>query len=204
MADQQNRTEVFPYNLADARWHRLALTLSTTQLVLYVDCSRIYERIIETPSMDITPGTTVWLGQRNNVHGFFKGVMQEVELVFMPQGYISQCPDLNRTCPTCNDFHGLVQKIMELQDILAKTSGKLARAEERMKSLEGCYCEKTCTLNGEIYRDEDVWIDGCKNCTCLNGSVECESIFCPAPQCPPDTAPAYIPGACCKECQPHL
>lgn len=40
MAEAQNRTEVFPYNLADARWHRLALTLSTTQLVLYVDCSR--------------------------------------------------------------------------------------------------------------------------------------------------------------------
>ncbi|KAM9467339.1 protein kinase C-binding protein NELL2 [Clarias gariepinus] len=202
LAEEQNRTEVFPYNLADARWHRVALTLSTTQLVLYVDCSRIYERIIETPSMDIPAGTTLWLGQRNNVHGFFKGVMQEARLVFMPQGYISQCPDLNRTCPTCNDFHGLVQKIMELQDILAKTSGKLARAEERMKTLDGCYCERTCTLNGEIYRDEDVWIDGCKNCTCLNGSVECESIFCPAPQCSPDTAPAYIPGACCKECQP--
>lgn len=28
-------------------------------------------------------------------------------------------------CPTCNDFHGLVQKIMELQDILAKTSAKV-------------------------------------------------------------------------------
>ncbi|XP_047665738.1 protein NEL-like, partial [Tachysurus fulvidraco] len=97
MAEAQNRTEVFPYNLADARWHRLALTLSTTQLVLYVDCSRIYERIVATPSMDIPAGTTVWLGQRNNVHGFFKGVMQEVELVLMPQGYISQCPDLNRS-----------------------------------------------------------------------------------------------------------
>lgn len=33
---------------------------------------RIYERIVETPSMDIPAGTTVWLGQRNNVHGFFK------------------------------------------------------------------------------------------------------------------------------------
>lgn len=33
---------------------------------------RIYERIIETPSMDIPAGTTLWLGQRNNVHGFFK------------------------------------------------------------------------------------------------------------------------------------
>ncbi len=22
------------------------------------------------------------------------------------------------------------------------------------------------TLNGEIYRDDDAWIDGCRNCTC--------------------------------------
>ncbi|KAL7867487.1 hypothetical protein SRHO_G00088710 [Serrasalmus rhombeus] len=200
-AERRTHSEVFPYSLADGRWHRVALSLSASQLVLYVDCSRIYERLVETPSMDVPAGTTVWLGQRNNAHGFFKGVMQDVQLLLMPQGYISQCPDLNRTCPTCNDFHGLVQKIMELQDILAKTSGKLARAEERMRALDGCYCERTCSLNGEIYRDEEVWIDGCKNCTCLNGTVECESIFCPAPQCPPNTAPAYIPGACCKECQ---
>lgn len=26
--------------------------------------------------MDIPPGTTVWLGQRNNVHGFFKVCLQ--------------------------------------------------------------------------------------------------------------------------------
>lgn len=42
-------------------------------------------------------------------------------------------------------------------------------------------------------------------CMCVfhlqNGTVECESIFCPPPQCPPDTAPIYMPGACCKECQ---
>uniref|UniRef100_A0A8B9GYW1 NEL-like protein 2 n=1 Tax=Astyanax mexicanus TaxID=7994 RepID=A0A8B9GYW1_ASTMX len=200
-AERQIHTEVFPYSLADGRWHRVALSLSATQLVLYVDCSRIYERVVGTPSMEVPAGSTVWLGQRNNAHGFFKGVMQDVQLLLMPQGYISQCPDLNRTCPTCNDFHGLVQKIMELQDILAKTSGKLARAEERMRALDGCYCERTCSMNGELYRDEEVWIDGCRNCTCSNGTVECESIFCPVPQCPPDTAAAYIPGACCKECQ---
>lgn len=42
-------------------------------------------------------------------------------------------------------------------------------------------------------------------CVCVfhlqNGTVECQSIFCPPPQCPPDTAPIYMPGACCKECQ---
>lgn len=81
-----------------------------------------------------------------------QGVMQDVQILVMAQGYITQCPDLNRStsysfirsssliifllkdewsrvcspaCPTCNDFHGLVQKIMELQDILAKTSSKV-------------------------------------------------------------------------------
>lgn len=82
--------------------------------------------------------------------------MQDVQLVVIPHGYVIQCPDLNRSkcilsekinfalclltgleialmyihqfsaCPTCNDFHGLVQKIMELQDILAKTSSKVS------------------------------------------------------------------------------
>lgn len=166
-----------------------------TYCFLFVLAFRIYERIVEAPSMDFPRGTNIWLGQRNDAHGFFRvqhslahwkqiikcvkvvhlsclhlsdllsaisfcqGVMQDVQLVVVPHGYIVQCPDLNRSkcmlsvdgtgkkniyalclltglemplmhvhhiaaCPTCNDFHGLVQKIMELQDILAKTSNK--------------------------------------------------------------------------------
>lgn len=34
-----------------------------------------------------------------------------------------------------------------------------------------------------------------------NGTVQCEAISCPPPQCPAGTAPAYVKGACCKECQ---
>ncbi|KAL0963113.1 hypothetical protein UPYG_G00349860 [Umbra pygmaea] len=199
---QRAHTEVFPYALADNRWHKLSVAISPSHVVLYVDCNRIYERVIGTLLMDIPSETTVWLGQRNKAHGYFKGVMQDVQLVVTPQGYISQCPDLNRTCPTCNDFHGLVQKIMELQDVLAKTSSKLLQAEEKMSSLDGCYCERTCNLNGVLYREEERWTDGCRNCSCHNGSVQCEIISCPPPQCPADTAPAYVPGACCKECQP--
>ncbi|XP_031439105.1 protein kinase C-binding protein NELL2 [Clupea harengus] len=188
---QRAHTEVFPYSLADDRWHKVAVGISASHLVLHVDCSKIYERVVDSPYMDIPSGSTLWLGQRNKAHGFFKGIMQDVHLVMMPQGHVAQCPDLNRTCPTCNDFHGLVQKIMELQDILAKTSSKLTRAEEKMMRLDG-----------ETYREDESWIDGCKNCTCSNGTVQCEAIFCPPPQCPPDTAPAYMPAACCKECQP--
>lgn len=34
-----------------------------------------------------------------------------------------------------------------------------------------------------------------------NGTVQCEAISCPPPQCPVGTAPTYVRGACCKECQ---
>ncbi|KAM9854079.1 protein kinase C-binding protein NELL2a [Aulostomus maculatus] len=199
---QQAHTEVFPYSLADDQWHKVSVAVSASHVILHVDCNRIYERVVEAPYMDIPEEASFWLGQRNAAHGFFKGVMQDVEILVMPQGYISQCPDLNRTCPTCNDFHGLVQKIMELQDILAKTSSKLSRAEEKMNGLDGCYCERTCSVKGVVYREDEGWTDGCRNCTCTNGTVLCEAISCPPPQCPAGTVPAYVKGACCKECQP--
>ncbi|XP_058841730.1 protein kinase C-binding protein NELL2-like isoform X2 [Acipenser ruthenus] len=199
---QQAHTEVFPYILADNQWHKVSIAVSASHVILHVDCNRIYERIVETPSMNMPGDATVWLGQRNNAHGSFKGIMQDVQLLVMPQGFISQCPDLNRTCPTCNDFHGLVQKIMELQDILAKTSAKLSRAEEKMNSLDQCYCERTCNAKGNVYRAFESWTDGCKNCTCMNGTVQCETLICPPLQCAPDSVLAYVSEACCKECQP--
>ncbi|KAJ8374093.1 hypothetical protein SKAU_G00046730 [Synaphobranchus kaupii] len=199
---QQPHSEVFPYTLADNRWHKLSVAVSASHVLLHVDCNRIYERVVETPFLDIPAEASFWLGQRNSAHGFFKGIMQDVQLLVMPQGYISQCPDLNRTCPTCNDFHGLVQKIMELQDLLAKTSSKLSRAEEKMNGLDGCYCERTCSAKGAVYREDQAWTDGCRSCTCTNGTVLCESMVCSPPLCPPGSAPTYVSGACCKECQP--
>ncbi|XP_048883930.1 protein kinase C-binding protein NELL2-like isoform X2 [Brienomyrus brachyistius] len=199
---QQPHTDIFPYTLADGRWHKVSVALSASHVLLHVDCNRIYEKVVEPPSMDLPEDTSIWLGQRNSAHGFFKGVMQDVELLVMPQGYISQCPDLNRTCPTCNDFHGLVQKIMELQDILAKTSSKLSKAEEKMNGLDRCYCERTCNVKGLLYREDESWTDGCKNCTCSNGTALCQPVSCSPPLCPPDSAPAYVNGRCCQECQP--
>ncbi|XP_034260334.1 protein kinase C-binding protein NELL2 isoform X11 [Pantherophis guttatus] len=199
--NHRSHTEIFPYSLADDKWHRLSLAISASHLILHVNCNKIYERVVEKPYMDLPVGTTFWLGQRNSAHGFFKGIMQDVQFLIMPQGFISQCPDLNRTCPTCNDFHGLVQKIMELQDILAKTSAKLSQAEQRMNKLDQCYCERTCTMKGISYREFESWTDGCKNCTCMNGSIQCERLICPIFDCLPNSAPGYVDGKCCKECQ---
>lgn len=33
---------------------------------------RIYERVVDAPFMDIPEDTSLWLGQRNSAHGFFK------------------------------------------------------------------------------------------------------------------------------------
>lgn len=197
----RSRTEVFPYRLADGLWHRIALSVSASRLLLHVDCNRIYERVIDTPQSVLTPGTSVWLGQQNARHGLFKGILQDVKIILMPNGYVMQCPDLNRTCPTCSDFLNLVQGIMDLQDLLAKMTSKLNYAESRLTELERCYCERTCRVNREVYRSMESWVEKCKNCTCKNGAVECRRVSCPSLNCPSDFRPVYRPGKCCKECR---
>lgn len=36
----KTRTEVFPYRLADGQWHKIAVSLSASHLLLHVDCNR--------------------------------------------------------------------------------------------------------------------------------------------------------------------
>uniref|UniRef100_A0A672FV49 Neural EGFL like 1 n=1 Tax=Salarias fasciatus TaxID=181472 RepID=A0A672FV49_SALFA len=197
------RSESFPYRLADGQWHKIALTISASHLLLHVDCNRIYERVIDPPQMELTPGSGVWLGQHSHKHGLFKGVIQDVKLIFAPNAYITQCPNLNRTCPTCSDFLSLVQGIMDLQDLLAKMTLKLNYAESRLTQLEGCHCERTCSANGLVYRDKELWVEpeNCRNCACKNGVVECRRIFCPPANCSEDLLPVHVEGTCCKMCR---
>uniref|UniRef100_A0A8D0CM60 Neural EGFL like 1 n=1 Tax=Scleropages formosus TaxID=113540 RepID=A0A8D0CM60_SCLFO len=165
------RSESFPYRLADGQWHKIALSISASHLLLHVDCNRIYERVIDPPQMDLTPGSGVWLGQHSHKHGLFKGTLQDVKFIFAPNGYITQCPNLNRTCPTCSDFLSLVQGIMDLQELLAKMTVKLNYAESRLNQLENCHCEKTCKASGLLHRDKEQWAepDNCRNCACNVG-----------------------------------
>ncbi|ELK15980.1 Protein kinase C-binding protein NELL1 [Pteropus alecto] len=167
------RTEALPYRMADGQWHKVALSVSASHLLLHVDCNRIYERVIDPPETNLPPGSNLWLGQRNQKHGLFKGIIQDGKIIFMPNGYITQCPNLNRTCPTCSDFLSLVQGIMDLQELLAKMTAKLNYAETRLSQLENCHCEKTCQVSGLLYRDQDSWVDGdhCRNCTCKTPSL---------------------------------
>uniref|UniRef100_A0A671VFU5 Neural EGFL like 1 n=1 Tax=Sparus aurata TaxID=8175 RepID=A0A671VFU5_SPAAU len=159
------RSESFPYRLADGLWHKIALTISASHLLLHVDCNRIYERVIDPPQMELTPGSGVWLGQHSHKHA----------------------------CPTCSDFLSLVQGIMDLQELLAKMTLKLNYAESRLTQLEGCHCERTCSANGLVYRDKELWVEpeNCRNCACKNGVVECRRIFCPPANCSEDSLPVH-------------
>uniref|UniRef100_A0AAQ4NR23 Neural EGFL like 1 n=1 Tax=Gasterosteus aculeatus aculeatus TaxID=481459 RepID=A0AAQ4NR23_GASAC len=209
------RSESFPYRLADGQWHKVALTVSATHLLLHVDCNRIYERVIDPPQMELTPGSGVWLGQHSHKHGLFKGVIQDVKLIFAPNGYITQCPNLNRTCPTCSDFLSLVQGIMDLQELLAKMTLKLNYAESRLTQLEGCHCERTCSANSLVYRDKELWVEpeNCRNCACTvsvtfmraikeraNGLMVKVTETCPELNC--TAAEQILPdGRCCNVCR---
>ncbi|KAM9460559.1 protein kinase C-binding protein NELL1-like isoform 2-T2 [Clarias gariepinus] len=199
----KQRSETFPYRLADGQWHKIALSVSGSHLLLHVDCNRIYEREIDPSEMALTAGSSIWLGQHSYRHGLFKGSMQDVKLVFSPNGYIMQCPSLNRTCPTCSDFLSLVQGIMDLQELLAKMTLKLNYAESRLTQLESCHCERTCSVNDVVYRDKELWTEAenCRTCACTSGAVECRRIFCPPVNCSEDSLPVHVEGTCCKKCR---
>ncbi|XP_072315669.1 protein kinase C-binding protein NELL1-like, partial [Eucyclogobius newberryi] len=200
----KSRSETFPYRLADGHWHRIALTVSASHLTLHIDCNRIYERVIDPPQNHVTQNTSVWLGQKSLKHGLFKGVIQDVKFVFAPNGFIAQCPNLNRTCPSCSDFLSLLQGIMDLQDLLSKMTLKLNFAESRLSQLDDCRCEKTCNVNGVSRRESETWNDPetCRTCVCQDGVVECRRTFCRPTNCSEDALPVHQSGACCRTCRP--
>ncbi|TNN39896.1 Protein kinase C-binding protein NELL1 [Liparis tanakae] len=57
---------------------------------------------------------------------------------------------------------------MDLQELLAKMTLKLNYAESRLTQLEGCHCERTCSANSVVYRDQELWAEpeNCRNCAC--------------------------------------
>uniref|UniRef100_A0AAR2LEW7 Neural EGFL like 1 n=1 Tax=Pygocentrus nattereri TaxID=42514 RepID=A0AAR2LEW7_PYGNA len=216
------RSETFPYRLADGQWHKIALTVSASHLLLHVDCNRIYERVIDPPQMDLTAGSGIWLGQHSHRHGLFKvklkitqnhkSVACELTLLcnhislfffsFLLSLSLSLALALS-PCPTCSDFLSLVQGIMDLQELLAKMTLKLNYAESRLSQLEGCHCERTCSVNNVVYRDKELWTEpeNCRTCSCMNGVVECRRIFCPPANCSEDSLAVHVEGTCCKKCR---
>jgi len=84
----RTRTESFSLNIADNRWHRIAVSVSNgaNHVKLLLDCEIVYERRLTAPLFHslttIVPSASVaavgggdvnlWLGQRNSKQGYFK------------------------------------------------------------------------------------------------------------------------------------
>ncbi|XP_076249643.1 protein kinase C-binding protein NELL1 [Calliopsis andreniformis] len=192
--------EAFPFRLADGAWHRVALSVSGSQVELLVDCHPLYRRLLRPgpPDTNFTlPQLQLWVGQRNVRHFLFKGALQDVKLIPGPHGYLSQCPQLDSSCPTCGQFSILQNTVEQLMHNLNELTRRLAAAEGRISKVEECECQKSCRVNGTVHEDGATWEKGCQQCSCVHGEIECR----PTP-CAPVTCknPVILQGQCCPTC----
>lgn len=190
--------ETFPYHLADNSWHQVALSVSGSTINLFVDCSRIYKRVIQDIDLNFAErNISLWLGQRNSKHFLFKGYLQDVKVVGQAHGYVLQCPQLDTDCPTCGQFQNLQMAVVRLENHIKELTERLANAEQHISSISECECQKSCYVNGSVHHDGSTWKNGCDICSCVHGEVKCRPITCAPPQC---QNPVHVPGECCPVC----
>ncbi|KAJ8947183.1 hypothetical protein NQ318_015529 [Aromia moschata] len=126
-----------------------------------------------------------------------QGAMQDVRLIGGPHGYLSSCPHLDSTCPTCGQFFMLQNTVQELTRHLQELSERLVAAERRIGKVEECDCQKSCQVNGTVHGDGATWQIGCDLCACVHGEVQCRPVECPETEC---KHPVNVSGECCKRC----
>ncbi|XP_031339146.1 protein kinase C-binding protein NELL1-like isoform X5 [Photinus pyralis] len=196
--DSKVYVETFHYRLADNLWHHVAISVSGSQVELLVDCHPLYKRLLRpgAPDRNFSLPQQLWLGQRNK-HYHFKGAMQDVRLIAGPHGYLTLCPSLDSTCPTCGQFSLLQSTVQELTRHLQELSERLVAAEGRISKVEECDCQKSCQFNGSVHADGATWQRGCDLCACVHGEVQCRPVECPVPSC---KNPVNITGECCQSC----
>ncbi|XP_049825939.1 protein kinase C-binding protein NELL2-like isoform X2 [Aethina tumida] len=201
--DSKVYVEAFPFKLADNVWHQVAVSVSGSQVELIVDCHPLYKRLMRpgAPDRNLTMAHQIWLGQRNQ-HFHFKGAMQDVRLIGGPHGYLSQCPRLDSSCPTCGQFSLLQNTVQELTRHLQELSERLVAAEGRITALEDCDCQKSCHHpdDGTIHADGATWQRNCDLCSCVHGKIECHPVECPEVHC---KHPVKLKEECCHSCLKH-
>ncbi|CAK9800879.1 Protein kinase C-binding protein NELL1 [Anthophora quadrimaculata] len=198
--DGSVHVEAFPFRLADGAWHRVALSVSGSQVELLVDCHPLYRRLLRPgpPDTNFTlPQLQLWVGQRNVRHFLFKGALQDVKLIPGPHGYLSQCPQLDSSCPTCGQFSILQNTVEQLMHNLNELTRRLAAAEGRISKVEECECQKSCRANGTVHEDGATWEKGCQQCSCVHGEIECRPTPCAPVTCKNPVVPS---GQCCPIC----
>uniref|UniRef100_A0AAG5D2A7 Protein kinase C-binding protein NELL1 n=1 Tax=Anopheles atroparvus TaxID=41427 RepID=A0AAG5D2A7_ANOAO len=193
-------TETFPYRLADDTEHKVSLTISGTEMQLFIDCHPLYKRVTKfLPDRNFSASNMqLFVGQRNsNSHYLFKGELRDLRLITSSYGYLSQCELMDAQCPTCGQFLELENALLELKQTMSLLTKRLVEAEKRVSYIEECDCKKSCLINGTTKNDGEAWDVGCSRCECRQGEVKCGPRPCPAVKC---KHPVLKEGECCPVC----
>ncbi|XP_049540583.1 protein kinase C-binding protein NELL1-like isoform X3 [Anopheles darlingi] len=196
----QMLTETFPYRLADDTEHKVSLTVSGSEMQLFIDCHPLYKRVTHfIPDRNFSASNMqLFVGQRNsNSHYLFKGEIKDLRLITGPYGYLSQCELMDAQCPTCGQFLELENALLELKQAMSLLTKRLVDAEKRVSYIEECDCKKSCLINGTTKNDGDAWDIGCSRCECRQGEVKCGPRPCPEVKC---KHPVLKEGECCPVC----
>ncbi|XP_013395434.2 protein kinase C-binding protein NELL2 [Lingula anatina] len=193
--------ETFPYQLADNKWHKVAIAVSSNEVTVRIDCINTFQRLIPTIDWTLNKDKLkVWIGQRRRKHAEFKGILQDVKIVSGPYGYLVQCPEADTACPTCGQFAKLEEMVQNLYNHIELLNAKLISTEKRLSALEACDCSKSCTFEGKKYEAGAEWDVNCTTCKCQNGKVDCRPLPCPATNCKHTVLQGCCP-VCLKGCK---
>ncbi|XP_058580326.1 kielin/chordin-like protein isoform X1 [Neofelis nebulosa] len=112
--------------------------------------------------------------------------------------------DPSNACITCSCHRGRVECHLEECPALSCPQG-WAKVREAGSCCERCQAPaQSCAHEGRAVASGERWaVDVCTTCSCVAGTVRCQSQRCPPLSCGPDEAPALSPGSCCPRCLPR-
>ncbi|XP_045432612.1 kielin/chordin-like protein isoform X2 [Pipistrellus kuhlii] len=115
--------------------------------------------------------------------------------------------DPSNACITCTCHRGRVECRREECQALSCPLGWV-KALDAGRCCERCQDPSApaqpCEHQGRQVASGDSWaVDPCTSCSCVAGTVRCQSQRCPRLSCGPDEAPALNPGSCCPRCLPR-
>ncbi|XP_073919670.1 kielin/chordin-like protein isoform X4 [Castor canadensis] len=112
--------------------------------------------------------------------------------------------DPSNACITCTCHRGHVKCHLEECQMLSCPHGWV-KVPQAGSCCERCQASnQSCEHQGRQVASGERWaVDTCTSCSCVAGTVRCQSQRCPPLSCGRDEAPALSPGSCCPRCLPR-
>ncbi|KAM4874055.1 kielin/chordin-like protein [Thomomys bottae] len=112
--------------------------------------------------------------------------------------------DPNNPCRSCTCHRGHMECHLEKCQALSCPHGWV-KVHQAGSCCERCQVPaQSCLHQGRQVASGERWaVDTCTSCSCVEGTVRCESQSCPPFSCNQEEAPALSPGSCCPHCLPR-